>query len=70
MLRNADQVHNPVQDLDVSKQRVDQIGSPRPLTSKRVLLTLLVPGGGGTRLRVRVWGGGANSDEGTETLVL
>jgi hypothetical protein len=43
---------------------------PRPFNRKRVLLPLWFRGGGHTRLRERGWGGVANSDEGTDTLVL
>jgi hypothetical protein len=51
-----------------------ELGLPHPLTRRRVCT--LPPsyfgswGGGHTRLRERVGGGGLNSDEGTDTVVL
>ena len=50
---------------------VVRIGSPAPSTASECCSPFGSGGGGGhTRLRERGWGGVANSDEGTDTLVL
>ncbi len=48
-----------------------ELGFPYPLTRRRVCTPSSLVPGGHTRLRERRWGGGGpNSDEGTDTVVL